>query len=97
MDKNLEILQSMFQRYFKSGKVPNRFELKVIAYDAGNHKISIDIKFKANESYCCSEISCHFKPNWNRIKEIACDNNLNLLSPLTIEFNVLVEMVPELK
>ena len=91
MDGNLEILQSMFERYFASGEKPSKFGLNIVGLDDIPQKIFVDLTFKRVESYCCGEITCHFKPSWNRIKKIAHKNNLELLSPLSIEFNVLIE------
>jgi hypothetical protein len=97
VEDNLEILQSMFERYFSSGGQSSNIDFKIIALDSGARRIFVNLKFKNGEFYCCGELTCHFKPNWRGIKEIALDNNLELLSPLSIECNVLIESGAKLR
>ena len=47
--------------------------------------------FKSGYTYCCGEITCHFKANWNRIRELAKASGLVLPKYLNIEFNVIIE------
>jgi hypothetical protein len=46
MDGNLEILQSMFERYFASEENPSTFGLNIVGLDDIPQKILVDLTFK---------------------------------------------------
>lgn len=91
MTKDIEILQSMFENYFSSDSNSPTYGLRIVSLDSGGKRISAELTFKENEAYCCSEATCHFKPDWGRIREVARDKGVVLSTPLSIELSVTVE------
>ncbi len=81
----------MFRNYLKSGKSRPVYDVVVTELTDDNKNIVADLVFKKNESYCCGEATCHFKPDWFRIREIAVSKGLELSSPLSIRLNVIIE------
>ncbi|WP_123639258.1 hypothetical protein [Marinimicrobium koreense] len=91
MTKDLEILQSMFEDYFSSDSNSPIYDIRIVSLDSGKKRISAELTFKEKEAYCCSEATCHFKPDWSRIRKIAVDKGVALSTPLSIDFSVTVE------
>ena len=83
----------MFERYFSSGTGNKNcvFDVKVFSLNDDKSKLLVNIALKNEELYCCGEITCHFKADWNRIRSIAKESGVELAKPLTIKFNVTVE------
>ncbi len=89
------IIESIFASYFSSGKKGDDgslyYEVFVKSISNENNRISAELHFKSGYTYCCGELTCHFKANWNRIRELAKKSGLALSKPLIIEFEVFVE------
>lgn len=81
----------MFESYFSSDSNSATYGLRIVSLDSGKKRISAELTFKGNEAYCCSELTCHFKPDWDRIRKIAGDKGVVLSMPLLIDFSVTVE------
>ena len=78
----------MFKRYFESGNA--NYDVKVIDLDSKKSNIEVNLYFLPKQKYCCGEVTCHFKPEWIKSREIALKSGLVLSKPLTIRFNVSV-------
>jgi len=91
MVKNLEVLDLMFKRYFDSGKQDSNYAVEVVGLDSNKSNIDVNLSFISKHKYCCCEITCHFKAEWEKIREVALRSGLVLSNPLTINFNVSVE------
>ena len=91
MDNDREIVDVIFNNYFGSSASGPTYIVRVTSLSNHNSKINARLTLKKNQRYCCSEITCHFKADWARIREKASRLGLELGSPLTIEFAVLVE------
>jgi hypothetical protein len=89
------IIENIFVSYFASGKKdPDGspyYEVFVKSISNQNHHIGAEVHFKSGYTYCCGELTCHFKPNWNRIRELAKNSGLVLSETLSIELEVFVE------
>ena len=91
IDGDVSILEKMFIEYFHSGKSDTRYGVEVLSLNNEQHVIAVKLTFLKEQSYCCGEVSCHFKANWDRIRQIAAQRGLVLNRPLTIGFLVIVE------
>jgi len=89
MVKDLEVLDLMFKQYFDSGK--NNYAVKVVGLDTDKSNIDVNLTFLSEEKYCCCEVTCHFKAEWERIRELALRSSVVLSKPLAVNFNVSVE------
>jgi hypothetical protein len=88
MMNDLEVLNLMFRRYFESGK--QGYAVEIVGLNNQKSIIEVNLTFLSGKECCCGEITCHFKPEFERIREIALCSGLVLESPLTIKFNVSV-------
>jgi hypothetical protein len=89
MDDARNIIDDMFKNYFASGD--QEYGVNVIRLSENESKIDACVTFKKDHRYCCSEITCHFKPDWSRIREKAQELGLALNTPLSVEFHIVVE------
>ena len=95
MKSEVEVINRMLNNYFSSSKSNNkdRPDYYVKALTISNDKTTIfaEFAFKAEETYCCSELTCHFGPDWEKIRNKAKESDVVLARPLSIEFKVSVE------
>ena len=95
MKAEVEVINQIFTNYFSSSKsnrvdIP-KYYVNVLSIGETKSVIFAELTFKAKETYCCSELTCHFGPNWEKIRNLAKESDVILSKPLTIEFYVFVE------
>jgi hypothetical protein len=95
------IIEEIFDNYFASGKKePDgspHYEILVKSISIEKRHINAEVYFKSGYTYCCGELTCHFKANWNRIRELARVSGLVLPENLNIEFQVTIEKGAKIK
>ena len=88
-------IELIFNNYFSSLRTANAnapsYGVKVDSLNEEGSKIVSTITFLKGQEYCCGEITCHFEPNWDRIRELATIKGVSLTKPLKIELAVQVE------
>ena len=95
MKTDIDVINRMLNNYFSSSKSNNNdnpeYYVKVLSISKNKSIVFAEFAFKADETYCCSELTCHFEPNWEKIRSRAIESDVVLAKPLTIEFKVTVE------
>jgi hypothetical protein len=91
MTSEIELINGLFASYFSSGQSKSQYRVDVVSLNESNSKIFVNLSFLKGQTYCCSEVTCHFKADWSRIKIRAKEVGVLLAQNLSIEFNVVVE------
>lgn len=91
MDQTSLVFYKMLDRYFSGQKGTHDYEINDVSVSNKLNFIELVFKFKNGASYCCPELTCHFNPNWDKIRELAAKEDVALSKPLKIRFHVTVE------
>ena len=86
------VVERLLRANLFNGKQQGRFNVKLCSRTSDGTVVRVGLRFLKDETYCCSELTCHFNPQWAEFRSDAAKNGVRLATPLAIEFRVMVEV-----
>jgi len=86
------IVERLLRANLCHGKQQGRFDVKLSSRATDGSVVWVGLRFLKDETYCCSELTCHFNPQWAGFRSAAAKDGIRLAAPLAIEFCVTVEV-----
>jgi len=91
MQPEVATINDLFVNYFTGKDFENNYGVQVTSLSNLNSLITVKLSFLKNHTYCCGELTCHFKADFAQIRKRAKNLGVTLAQNLTIKFDVIIE------
>jgi len=91
MQPEVATINDLFVNYFTGKDFENNYGVQVTSLSNLNSLVTVKLSFLKNHTYCCGELTCHFKADFAQIRKRAKNLGVTLAQNLTIKFDVIIE------